>query len=44
MEQKTESHLKKHPFGKIPILEDNNFVLFGQYPALRFPHDLICYV
>ncbi|CAN9343244.1 unnamed protein product [Alternaria alternata] len=35
-EHKTESHLKKHPFGKIPILEDNNFVLFESRAISRF--------
>ncbi|EUC39795.1 hypothetical protein COCMIDRAFT_10184 [Bipolaris oryzae ATCC 44560] len=35
-EHKTEQYRKKHPFGQIPILEDNDFVLFESRAISRF--------
>lgn len=40
-EHKSASHLKLHPFGKVPVLEDDGFVLFesraiANYIARKF--------
>jgi glutathione S-transferase len=35
--RETEQHLKLHAFGRIPILDDDGFVLYETQAILRFP-------
>ena len=39
-EQKSEAHLKRHPMGKIPVLEDGDFVLFESLAIARYLLDV----
>lgn len=34
-EQKSELHIQKQPFGKVPVLEEDEFVLYGTFTT---PH------
>ena len=34
-EQKSELHIQKQPFGKVPVLEEDGFVLYGTFTT---PH------
>ncbi|KAG8921907.1 hypothetical protein FRC01_014755 [Tulasnella sp. 417] len=36
-EHKSEAHLAKHPFGQIPVLDDEGFIIFGE-PAFSDVH------
>mmetsp|Transcript_27718 Transcript_27718/g.26757 ORF Transcript_27718/g.26757 Transcript_27718/m.26757 type:complete len:95 (-) Transcript_27718:413-697(-) len=39
-DQKSEAHLKRHPMGKIPVLEDGDFCLFESLAIARYICDV----